>query len=125
MFVLLRLPPYFAGLSHSPVREGLAWGVRASFYVASTIALITSVLMVFGLCRRGENVWPIKTPSSDSPPVHWKKSLQGLTLGFKLVKQHRHLLVAYAAGFAVRLHLSGYYGHTFDIIAYHHSCSVC
>jgi len=102
VFILLRLPSYFAGLSHSPVREGLAWGVRASFYVASTMALITSVLMVFGLCRRGENVWPIKTPSSDSPPVHWKESLQGLTLGFKLVKQHRHLLVAYAAGFATR-----------------------
>jgi hypothetical protein len=102
VFVLLRLPSYFANWSHSPVRQGLESGVRGSFYVASTIALITSILMVFGLCRRGEMVWPMKIPSSN-PSTHWKESVLALMLGFKLIKQHRHVIVAYASGFAVRL----------------------
>ncbi|KNF01779.1 hypothetical protein, variant [Puccinia striiformis f. sp. tritici PST-78] len=102
VFVLLRLPSLFASWSHSPIRQGLEWGIRASFYVASTIALATSILMIFGLCRRGENVWPIKSYSSNSSPTDWKESIQALMLGFKLIKQHRHLIVAYAAGFAAR-----------------------
>ncbi|OAV90653.1 hypothetical protein PTTG_28251 [Puccinia triticina 1-1 BBBD Race 1] len=110
VFFLLRLPSYFASWSHSPVREALESGVRASFYVASTIAFLTSILMVFGLCRRGENVWPIKIPSSN-PSTHWKTSIQALTLGFKLIKQHRHLIVAYAAGFAARATTIGVTGY--------------
>ncbi|KAA1114775.1 hypothetical protein PGT21_022509 [Puccinia graminis f. sp. tritici] len=101
VFVLLRLPSYFANWSHSPVRQGLEAGVRGSFYVAAIIALITSILMVFGLCRRGEMVWPMKIPSSN-PSTHWKQSILALLLGFKLIKQHRHLIVAYASGFAAR-----------------------
>ncbi|PLW26265.1 hypothetical protein PCANC_20213 [Puccinia coronata f. sp. avenae] len=101
VFVLLRLPAYFASWSHAPPRQALEGAVRASFYVASTIAFTTSILMIFGLCRRGERVWPAKLASS-SGSTHWKESIQALTLGFKLIKKHRHLLVAYAAGFAAR-----------------------
>ncbi|CAH7683898.1 major facilitator superfamily domain-containing protein [Phakopsora pachyrhizi] len=101
VFVLLRLPPYFANLTNYPPREALRIGVQQAFYLAALIALLIAVSMIFGLRRDGERLWPLSSGGAGRLTC-WTDNLKELLLGFKLGRGHRHLGVAYAAGFSAR-----------------------
>ncbi|EFP92095.2 uncharacterized protein PGTG_17400 [Puccinia graminis f. sp. tritici CRL 75-36-700-3] len=80
---------------HRSISRYLLLNSRRSFVFCDASYFSTESLSV------REMVWPMKIPSSN-PSTHWKQSILALLLGFKLIKQHRHLIVAYASGFAAR-----------------------